>query len=419
MRWYALIVSVSLAVGLVSCGEGQNINSFFVAKGQKEAIDYLRFKSQAAYDKGDYEEALGFAKTAYDFNPSSEDTSVLLGYIHLSLAGIDTFQLARNMINLSKGVSCSAAATPTPTPTPTPTSAAAPSSAASTLSSLSCVIGMDENELSVLVLDGNKTKTATGTEVLGDSTLATFKSLPVKLPKNATDARLSASKTVANIASAITYICPFVNDAAKAAGDIRHSAANCPPSTEIRRNGGKAHFLWSIAHLGEAIAFNSIVLYGPSGTPNIINRATAMSATGASALGISAFLATIVEFSNVMEVILPSTGTDSMLNAMFNDLNATAGGFGQIAGIPDSVTKSIKDSIAALQATVTKGGDAASQAKNNNSALKAQFTATAAKTLDTKITALAAADPAKFAAQKTEICAAYKTIATADAAACK
>src|SRR5690606_31633184 len=100
--------------------------------------------------------------------------------------------------------------------------------AASSLASLSCVIGMDESELTYLVLDDNKT-TVNGVEVSGDSTTDIFKNYPLKLPKKASVARASLSKTIANLHTAIAYICPFVNDAAKVDGDSRHSAANCPP----------------------------------------------------------------------------------------------------------------------------------------------------------------------------------------------
>ena len=36
---------------------------------------------------------------------------------------------------------------------------------------------------------------------------------------------------------------------------------------------GRIHFLWSLAHLTEAIAFNNVVLYDPNGDgPNLTKR---------------------------------------------------------------------------------------------------------------------------------------------------
>jgi hypothetical protein len=111
-----------------------------------------------------------------------------------------------------------------------------------------------------------------------------------------------------------------------------------------------------------------------------------------------------------MDVILPSDGADSMLNAMFNDLDTVSKAFASMAGIPSDVTSSITSSIKSLKETASKVSSATSTSGKNNTALKSQLTSGVAKQLDTKIAAMAKSDPTKFAENKTSICDAYKTM---------
>src|SRR5690606_31113804 len=58
-------------------------------------------KARISYDKGDFNEALKLTELAISKNHDHEKASVLLGYINLSLAGFDVFNIAKKLSSMS------------------------------------------------------------------------------------------------------------------------------------------------------------------------------------------------------------------------------------------------------------------------------------------------------------------------------
>jgi hypothetical protein len=97
-----------------------------------------------------------------------------------------------------------------------------------------------------------------------------------------------------------------------------------------------------------------------------------------------------------------------MLNAMFNDMKITSLAFAAMGGVPESVTKSIDDSITNLEAKIAKissstNSGATSDAAKQNEALRNALTTQMADQLNTKIATL-------DSTQKTQACELYKSI---------
>jgi hypothetical protein len=126
---------------------------------------------------------------------------------------------------------------------------------------------------------------------------------------------------------------------------------------------------------------------------------------------VSKFLTELTALTNAINAIFPTgdaAAADSMLNAMFNDMKITSLSFAAMGGVPDSVTKSIDDSITNLEDKIAKissttDSGATSVAAKQNAAVRNVLTTQLADQLDNKIAAL----PAE---QKTQACELYKSI---------
>ena len=405
------LVSLGLALAVMGCSEAANINGLIAGDSNKGSVFHLLERAQHFYDKAEFDTALDYARVAYDTDPRNEDVGLMLGYVHMALAGIDSLQLIKNMMEQNS--------TPTPTPTPAPGLMLADGNAGSTLSGLSKILGMDDSERQELTLAGNRIGNVEGAPKTGP-----FKSLPVLLPKSATEARDGPTKTVHNIFLAIYYICPFVDDDVKireGLGDPRHTSVYCDASDNTVKNSAKLHYLWAVAHLIEAIAFHGVVLYQPDGvTPNLIKRSDALGSSAG--LDLNAYIKAVSDLATTVDVILPTRreqARDSMLNAMFNDFDAASRGFGKLAGIPDSVTGSITSSLAKLKEQQAKAGAKQEGAgvDSGSGAMKEQLTSGLSGNLKKQIEAKDKAGeltPAK----KTELCSAYQSISSEAFATC-
>jgi hypothetical protein len=345
---------------LVGCSGSTNFNQFFVSKKQKEALDSLNARAEIAYDKGDFQEALKYAQKAYDANPTSEAASVLLGYIRLSLAGVDTFQLADNLIQQSDNASSSLIAET--------------KDVSSSLGDLAGIIGFSEEELTKL------TTTEVG-ELKGESENPIFdeESMNVVFPLSAADARANIVDNLVHLNSAIDVVCPWVEESAKIletsgrdVNDPRHLPKECPPSTTTRRFSAKAHYLWSMAHLSEAIAFNSVF---SKNLTALDKRAEALNSK--SSVNPADYVGGVVELAEIVAILMPTDpeeSASSMLKAIFNDFKATSTGFAAIPGMPDSLSKSINSALTKLEEQSKKISQAGGDVDADAGALRDQLT---------------------------------------------
>ena len=407
-----------LGGGIVACSEGQNILGKAVTSQEKKGdIAYQLFQAEYLYDRGKFAKALSFAQSAHLLDPHNELASMLEGAIEFGLAGMDIFTLAKKLADqgtLQSNAKLSIAASS--------------GSSSDPLAALSVIFGISADEISAMTLDGNRVTTADGKVVEGAPQSGIFKNYPLLLPKSAADARQSGGNTIQHLARAVMALCGVVGDEVKLLDppdvDARDASEACRTTPYTLEEVGKSRFLWAMAHLVEALAFRSIVLYAPDGTtPNIEKRSTVMSGS----LSISDYLQGITQLSAVLDVIFPvdpATSADSMLTAMVHDLETVDLAFSAMPGVPTSMTSSIKSAItqiktqeAKINQTKNSASGGGTQAGAGAQALKEQMTSQLSANLRTQIAAKSAAGDFT-PAQKTDACGAYKTISTMPLPAC-
>ncbi|NRA66310.1 MAG: hypothetical protein HRU19_17625 [Pseudobacteriovorax sp.] len=352
-----------------SCGEPFNILGFIADPAYNQNAIDLQSQAEAKYNKGEYEEALSYASQARDLAPESEAVAVTLSSIHMALAGIDSFQLVTKLISQNDDET-----------------ALQGSTAADTLSGLSGLIGIDTNDSSGFILEGNRSG-----NIEGAPTTGVFKDLPVLLPKDATSARNEGGQVLYHINQAIEVLCPFVGDEVKilteGSADIRHGSEDCSSRGEVKLKP-KSYFNWAFAHLSEAILFHSVVLYAPEGGDANLQRRADLLGQPESVASTSEYVSAVTELAEVTDIIFPTDTTsaaNSMLLAIFNDLDATSRGFANISGIPDSISASIIESLAGLKSQRDSISGQNTDKNSSNEALKEQLTSGLAGSLGTQI----------------------------------
>jgi hypothetical protein len=365
---------------LTACG-GTNFNAFFTSEEQKKAQDQMRIQAQYEYDQGNNDKALEITDEILKANPYEEKTLILRSYAFLSKAGLDAFSLSKNLIDQADNKD---------------TSDTTGDKTSDNLNQLADVIGLSDTDFNELGTKNTSTPTT------------------LYYPKTRTEARESLSEIISNIGNAVETLCPIIQAGAPkdSTKDPRH---NCEASPLELQGRAQSHFAWALAHLGEAIAFYSVVLYddgavGTDGKPlgaNLQRVSGSLNPNG----DVSKFLTDLTALTNAINAIFPTgdaEAADSMLNAMFNDMKITSQAFAAMGGVPESVTKSIDESITNLEAKIAKissstDSGATSDAAKQNAAVRNALTTQMADQLDNKITAL----PAE---QKTQACELYKSI---------
>lgn len=393
------------------CSSESNPLGYLVLPSSRQSFENLIYEAEAAMDRGDYKKAIEIGEKAYELDSGSERLAVVLGFAYMSIAGIDPMSLAEKLIeqgesededksnSLVQGESEASEESSNP------------------LAPLRSLLGLEDDELSAITLDGNVVTLEDGSVIEGAPKSGPFKDYPVLLPKTAPEARKAGGLALTSLAKAIKVVCPFVSTTAKVLSpipDSRHASDSCPPSEKELRFSGKIHFVWSFAHLTEAIAFNSIVLYDPSGAgANIIRRSESI--RDPAALPVDQYLKAISELAVTLDLILPTSpesSADSMLFAMVNDLQATSRGFNNLPGMPESMTKPITDAIARLeeqQAQIEATG--VSEVSAGSSVLKDTLTESLGENVRSSIEAKAASGELNEE-EKKEACASYASISS-------
>lgn len=429
-RILGAVGSIWLALSVTACGPDSNIMGFLVFAADKTSHEYLLFEAETYLNQGDYSAAIAYGEQAYALDPGHEGTAAVLGFSYLGLAGADPFTLATTIASQASdggdaaGGDTAASVTVAQLLTAAQDTAAEESGTSNPLGALAEVLGLSDAELEQITLPGNQLELEDGTVVEGAPSAGLFKDYPVLLPKAASEAR-AAAITLTRINRAIAVVCPFVNPAARltgASGDSRHGEAACPTSAKTKTQASKIHFVWAFAHLTEAIAFNAVVMYDPTGAgPNLQRRTEALG--DSESVGIAAYVSGVSELAAVIDVVFPtdpSQSADSMLTGMVNDLEATSRAFDLLPGMPAAMTSSIKSSLAQLaeqKAKIQQSG-AVSDEEASSSALKDTLTEELGKNLEEQITTKVA-DGEVTDEQKAAVCAAYSQISTEAIAACE
>lgn len=330
----------------LNCSAETNLNKVFVAQNEDEAVDYLLSKATLYFDKGDFTKAEGYINKAFELNPANEEVAIAKGYINLSQAGVGIFELSQKLISLSDDDTSL---------TESNALFLAAESSSSTTEFL--------EKLGTLITDQTEIEKLKGTEVEG---VGLFSGLDYSPPLSSIESRLQGVTVVDKSNAAINVVCGFVNDDAKILGltedevaDPRHSTDVCPQALTPAKNNAKVHFIWALAHLMEATAFNLVVLPVLTTLESQAAYASKPPNTSLENDQVVTIAGSIEAFSTLagtIDAVLPSGegSENSMLLGMLNDLDATAKGFGQIAGIPKELISKLTESISSFRNSQSK-----------------------------------------------------------------
>lgn len=397
----------SLRVGLatvifsvVGCGSGSNLNRIW---GSDQSTESKMVEAKIAYDKGDFSHAIRLTSGLLELNPDHEEAAILQGYAYVSEGGLDPFRVASCLINLSSSSSTSKGATDTSGSssrcrTPSSGSTAglismddpleswftADSSTSSSSSSNGDSSTLKKLQSGLLsITDEDYAKLNKG-EFTGTSGLF-LEGNKLLIPAEVSEELRSSVGILSNLSSAVKAVCRFVNDNEAVKSDAaRYQGYGCDLTHYSRKNAAKAHYLWALSHLGEALTFTSVVLYstGEGSTYNFQKASAALSAQANTS--VDKVVAQVEEVQSAIGLVFDTENTNSMISQTLYDLNAVSGAFDAIAGLPDSVKKEISkiiDGVKTVGKTISGAGGETKALKTR--LLESVTTAVAKKTSET------------------------------------
>lgn len=419
-KWISLLFFTLVTV---SCGSSSNFNQLWPSD---EGTDQLLVEAQVKYDQGEFSAAESLALKAVGKNPNHLDAAVLLGYIYLSLGGVDTYQLAEKLNGLNSSSS-------------TALQSSKKSGANDTLADLSSIINVTDADIAKL-----GTSITTLAEEDKDVTLSSdiFEESDVFVPKDVdTDLRNSVS-TLSYMNKAILAICRFVDSQAtsddakvKTADNTRHASSDCDDVEDNGKPLAQAHFLWAFTHLTEALVFQQVLLYASDSVESQQNNASdsnfANAAGSLDASQLTTFANQVSDLNTAMNLVFNTSSEQSMISETLVAIDSVNKAFGQMAGLPESMTSSISES---MQQITSLGDTLGGGTSNNTKALKGELTQDITKSVGTKVDEAANKeissrfpgksvddlsqieqdDPAKFNELKTEmspVCNSYNSLA--------
>ncbi len=402
------VLPLALCFHLASCGGTANFNKVF--GGDDGAGDTRLIAAQSAFDAGNFATAEKFAKELVAANPYNERASILLGFTHLSMGGVDPFILARQLIKLSKTTSSTSStsstgnastldgdlelALPTTATPSTTTSGSASSGVSAVLVKLQSLVAISETEEKKLFSKLFSTSDISP----APAQLNLFGATNQLYIPNEVDATLRANIEVLNYFDlALADVCRFVDADIITAQAQRGASTTCTPTSNTRKYSEQAHFLWAFSHLAEAVTFQRALLYvsGENTQPSIDVASSKLSAqsSASSASDIETLVANVAEVSTAVGKVFDVTNQKSMILATIADLEGVTLGFGKIANMPASIQKSITGAFSDLT-TLSKTASGGATSVNNAKTLKSQITTSLAKVVSTKIQSAATSNSA-------------------------
>lgn len=381
-----VLVFLFFYLAAVSCSEETNVNQLVVSSEQKEALDSLLFRAEQAYDKGEFNDAVELAEKAKRLAPESPEVDILLGYINLSLAGMDTFKIASALIKAQKKESTNLVATTS-------------NDTAKLMKTLKDVLELDDAALETIA------------DRSTSSDLEYFKDHDVLIPKTVTEARASQLGLFVHIDAAVKAVCRWVSDEVNLDDDSRHNIDDCKKSEIPSDIWVRAHALWAFAHIAEAVGYYSVILFqeDDQDLSNIELRVNNLD-KNKDTMGISSYVSHVTTLASNVTSIFDTADSDSQLNGILNNLTTASKAFEQLPNIPDKVKKALNKALKAIEDKKNQVSGSTDEQKES-SALQNQITEEISKNLDTQISELARSNPDEFNENKTEICEAYETIA--------
>lgn len=389
-----ILITFALTVTL-GCGSESNILGQLTPREHRETFEFIVTEARIAYDQGDLERALILSEMAYLMVPNSERAALLYGFVNLSLAGGDPYAIAKVLAKDAE------ARRSRQTESLDEGAGGDSSGSSDALAPLKEVIYLNDPEIQAIgVLDESDPD------------------LPIYVPRCAEEARAILDK-LRYIDSAIVAACRFVDIEARVDGDYRQQ---CSPYTGTKLQIDQAHFLWAFAHLTEAVAFQSILLYGSidgkAGTSHLERRVEKIKLqTASGAAGIQGFLVSVNSLQKTLSAVMPTSGRCSdqapttQIRATLNDLMAVEAALVRLDGLSPDLGKSLTSALGRFK-TIQADGDPSTAKTEQTKVLRQDLTKTMAKSLGEKIESIAAENGGTLPEnQKSSVCEAFVNVA--------
>jgi hypothetical protein len=228
------------------------------------------------------------------------------------------------------------------------------------------------------------------------STTGLFADAPLVVPVEVDETVRQNVNILNNLNNAVKSVCRFVNDTTeiKADADRYDRVIGCESTTFTRRNAAKAHYLWAISHLGEALTFTSVILYNTGDTSSFNFQRASSKLQSASITSVDTVVAQIDELQAAVAAIFDTDNPKSMISKMLYDLSATNGAFDAIVGLPTSVKTQITKILDGIKTTAKNISGTGGEAKALKSRLLDTVTANITKKINEAIGTVAQTDAA-------------------------
>ncbi|MDD9952528.1 MAG: hypothetical protein OXT67_13280 [Zetaproteobacteria bacterium] len=389
----AFFIFVFAATLVSGCGKDSNLLGYIAQVDHKTQYDSLLALSKAQYDAGDYASAFQSAEQASNLFPSSVDANLMLGFAVLGKLGVSPFDMidkleAQNAESESESTSSSSEESESGEETST----------SDTLGDFGNLLGFTEADFLLL-----------GELETSDP------ELPVLVPDCPDTARQKSDK-LAPVHLVISKMCPFVPTSLLIREDERQSCEKLPiiDQKKVKERLSSILFLWSFAHLVEAVSFHNVLTYKTKDEKftNLEMRVNKIESVQVTSLnGVQELIESLNSTAALVGKVLDIDGNPdcggngtTQLQAVMFDLLAVGNGFSGIDGMPESVTAKLNASIAKIKSSQADINDTIAQSNS----LQQDFSQKMATSVSNAITN--ASSVVTSPEQKDELCAAYSSI---------
>lgn len=394
----------SLLAALWGCGSGLNTNRIW---GYENSTESKLLDAKVAYDRGDFASAISLTSQILELNPDVEEAALLQGYAYVSLGGLDPYRVASCLTSLSSSSSSNS------------TSTTSGRCGASQKSTGSALVTFDDPIELWFAADTNTgsntspssdssvlTKLQSGLLSLSDDDFAKLKKedfqsssglflgeTSILVPAEVDDNLRNSVGILKNLNSAVGSVCRFINDTSALKPDnARYTGMGCDPTSVSRKNATKAHYLWALSHLGEALTFTSVILYnkGDSSSYNFQRASTKLQ--NVSTTSVDTIVSQVEELQKAVALVFDTENPKSMISKTLYDLNSTSAAFDAIVGLPESVKQQITKILEGVKTVGKTIGGTGSETKALKTRLLDTVTTNVSKKVNETIASVANTD---------------------------
>ncbi len=387
-----------LSLLVFSCGPGSNPNQVFVTSRDKERIDALLVKADIGLDRGRLSDARDAAEKAYEKNKNNMTAAVTLANIIIEQANLSLLDIAYKIANDLGGAKTSSTA-----------------KASDILGTLAGIVGLQASDL-----DKIATKKASQNPFFTDLDVY-YPLTPGLLSK--LDSPRFQMPLLRSINQAIEILCPFVKESVTQATEQQRAKCKKVADSEIT-NRATVHLSYALAHLFEAVIFNSILTYAngtfklastdSATTSNLFLRAGKLQNVPFNATNASNYFSAVLELVDNINNVLDITD-ESMLTETMADITIAVKSLEAITGVPKSLIGQLDAVLTNIEKAVTSAGKSKDLLIDKTKAFKAQLSeAVVSKLGDSLASFIGNIPSSELKSRQADIdraCASYKTLA--------